>query len=86
MKRVIVRYEAKPDRADENVASVQKVFAELVRSAPEGLRYMTFQADDGVSFTHIAPLGGERQATGIKAVRGKSVWWGENHEEFFCST
>lgn len=56
MKRVIVRYQVKPDRADENVAFVRKVFEELVESSPDGLRYMTFRADDGVSFTHVASI------------------------------
>lgn len=56
MRRVIVRYRVKPDRADENVAFVRKVFEELVENSAEGIRYATFQADDGVSFTHIASI------------------------------
>ncbi len=56
MRRVIVQYRVKADRAEENAAYVKDVFAELAASAPEGLRYMTFQADDGVSFTHIASI------------------------------
>ena len=56
MKRVIVRYKVKSDRAEENVAFIQKVFEELAASAPDGLRYATFRADDGVSFTHVASI------------------------------
>ena len=56
MKRVIVRYKVKADRAAENVAYVKNVFAELASSAPDGLRYATFQAEDGVSFTHVASI------------------------------
>ena len=56
MKRVIVRYKVKSDRAAENVEFVKNVFAELASTAPGGLRYATFQADDGVSFTHIASI------------------------------
>lgn len=56
MKRVIVRYKVKADRAAENVEFVKNVFAELTASAPADLRYATFQADDGVSFTHIASI------------------------------
>ncbi len=56
MKRVIVRYTVKSDRAEENADYVRKVFAALAASAPGGFRYMTFQADDGVSFTHIASI------------------------------
>ena len=54
MKRVIVRYKVKADRADENVAFIEKVFAELEANAPEGLRYASFRGDDGVTFVHIA--------------------------------
>ena len=56
MKRVIVRYKVKPDRVAENVEFVKNVFAELASAAPDGLRYATFQADDGVSFTHVASI------------------------------
>ena len=56
MRRVIVRYRVREDRAHENVAYVKKVFEALAASEPAGLRYATFQAEDGVSFTHIAFL------------------------------
>ena len=56
MALVIVRYKVKEDRAAENVEFVKNVFSELASSAPEGIRYATFQADDGVSFTHIASI------------------------------
>jgi hypothetical protein len=46
----------KADRADENAAYVEKVFESLAASAPKGLRYATFRAEDGVSFTHIASI------------------------------
>ncbi len=54
MKRVIVRYKVKEGRGEENAEFVQAVFAELMESQPSGLSYATFQAEDGVSFTHIA--------------------------------
>jgi hypothetical protein len=54
MHQVIVRYKVKPDRAAENVALVGAVYDELERAKPAGLRYATFQLDDGVSFVHIA--------------------------------
>ena len=56
MRRVIVRYKVKPDRGEENADFVRSVFAELASSSPPGLRYVTFQAEDGVSFTHIASI------------------------------
>jgi hypothetical protein len=52
----VVRYTTKPDRADENQALVEKVFAELHDASPEGLRYMTLRLADGVSFVHVASI------------------------------
>ena len=49
----MVRYKVKPDRADENVALVEAVYAELARVRPEGLHYATFRLPDGVSFMHL---------------------------------
>ena len=36
MSTTIVRYETKPDRADENQALIERVFAELAANQPEG--------------------------------------------------
>ena len=54
MRTVMVRYKVKPDRAVENEELVRAVYDELRRTEPSGLRYATFQLDDGVSFIHIA--------------------------------
>ena len=54
MNQVIVRYKVKRDHAAENVELIRAVYDELERKNPEGLRYATFQLDDGVSFVHIA--------------------------------
>jgi hypothetical protein len=56
MKRVMVRYKVKADRAEENVDFIKKVFAELKQNSPDGLRYASFQLEDGVSFVHIASI------------------------------
>ena len=56
MKRVMVRYKDKADRAAENERYVTAVFAQLANKAPDGLRYVTFKQDDGVSFIHIASI------------------------------
>ena len=53
MRTIVVRYETKPDRADENQRLVEKVFAELAERRPDGFRYATFRLEDGVSFVHI---------------------------------
>jgi hypothetical protein len=56
MSVVVVRYRTRPDRADENQALVEKVFAELAAARPEGLRYATFRLADGEQFVHVAEV------------------------------
>ncbi len=53
MRTVIVRYETKPDRADENQRLVEKVYAELAERRPDNFRYITFRLEDGVGFVHM---------------------------------
>ncbi len=54
METTIVRYKVKADKAKENKAFIRRVFEELDASKPEGLRYVSFNLADGVSFVHIA--------------------------------
>jgi hypothetical protein len=56
MKRVMVRYRVKPERVEENEALVRAVYEELRLTQPAGLRYATFQLEDGRSFVHIASV------------------------------
>jgi len=54
MSVTVVRYRTKPERADENQALIEDVFAELATTKPDGLRYTSVRLDDGVSFVHVA--------------------------------
>ena len=54
MRRIMVRYKVKPDRAAQNEELIRSVYEELHRTQPAGLRYAAFRLDDGVSFVHIA--------------------------------
>ncbi len=54
MGRVMVRYKVKTDQIATNEELVRAVYAELRRTRPDGLRYATFQLDDGVSFVHVS--------------------------------
>lgn len=56
MGATVVRYTTKPERAEENQALVEAVFAELAETAPTGLRYETYRLADGVSFVHVASI------------------------------
>ncbi|HEX3622956.1 MAG TPA: hypothetical protein VHT97_11635, partial [Acidimicrobiales bacterium] len=53
MKTIVVRYRAKPDRADENQKLIEAVFADLDVRQPEGFTYKVFRLEDGVSFIHV---------------------------------
>jgi hypothetical protein len=53
MRTIVVRYETKPDRADENQRLVEKIFAELAERQPDNFRYASFRLEDGVSFVHV---------------------------------
>ena len=54
METTVVRYKVKADRAEENRETIRKVFAKLDEDKPEGLRYVSFNLDDGLSFIHLA--------------------------------
>jgi hypothetical protein len=59
METTIVRYKVKADQAEENKAYIRRVFEELDANKPEGLRYVSFNLADGVSFVHIAVVESE---------------------------
>ena len=56
MKTTIVRYKVKSDRADENIRYITRVFDQLKKELPPGVKYASFHLEDGVSFLHIAVL------------------------------
>jgi hypothetical protein len=56
MSNVVVRYQTKPERAEENQALIERVFAGLNDRQPEGLRYASFRLVDGVTFVHVASV------------------------------
>lgn len=56
MKQVMVRYKVKADKAEENTEYIKRVFVELEKNNPDGLRYASFHLQDGVSFVHIASI------------------------------
>jgi hypothetical protein len=49
----IIRYETKPEAADENQRLVEGVFEDLAREDPGGISYMNFRLTDGVTFVHV---------------------------------
>jgi hypothetical protein len=53
MTTSVVRYQTKPQRADENQQLIEAVFADLEERQPEGFTYKVFRLEDGVSFIHM---------------------------------
>lgn len=84
MKRVLVRYRVKAERADENQRFVREVFAQLRRERPAGVRYATFVLEDGVSFVHLASIeaaDGSNPLTGLDAFRAFTARIADRCEE-----
>lgn len=72
MKTTVVRYKVKADRAEENIGYIKKVFDQLRRESPDGLRYCSFQLEDGVSFIHVVAIDDSLQSnplTGMSAFK-----------------
>jgi hypothetical protein len=53
MKKMMVRYKVKAEHAAENEEYISRVFEQLQREKPAGLRYASFKLKDRVSFVHI---------------------------------
>lgn len=56
MRRMMIQYKVKADKAEENQGYIERVFAELRAASPAGVRYISFKGDDGVSFTHLVSV------------------------------
>jgi hypothetical protein len=72
MQRVMVRYKVKPDLTARNEELVRAVYDELRRTDPAGLRYATFQLEDGVTFIHLAAIeadAGRDVLTGLESFK-----------------
>jgi|ERR1022692_1343778 hypothetical protein len=67
----VIRYQTKPECAQENERLIRQVFAELAEQHPDGLRYAAFRLDDGVSFVHVALLDGDENPLTTSAAFGE---------------
>jgi ketosteroid isomerase-like protein len=63
-RTVVVRYQTRPEAAEENRRLIERVFAELHRDRPDGLRYTSLRLADGVSFVHVATSGDDHNPLG----------------------
>jgi hypothetical protein len=55
MKRMVVRYKTKPEKAEENAHLVEKVFEELRVKSPDSVRYLALRLGDG-TFLHFVAV------------------------------
>jgi hypothetical protein len=53
MRQTVVRYQAKPEMAQENQRFIEKVFEELRAKVPTDIRYLVLRLADG-TFVHFA--------------------------------
>src|SRR5262245_50219518 len=69
MKRTLVRYRTKPERAEENERLIGKVFQELQEKAPDGVRYLALKLEDGtfLHFVMVETADGASPVTGLAA-------------------
>ncbi|MCF0095383.1 hypothetical protein [Micromonospora sp. MH99] len=63
----VVRYEMRPDSAEENQRLIEEVFAELTAERPDGLSYAAFRLADGVTFVHVGVSDGSNALGGVEA-------------------
>ena len=59
MSRVVVQYRTRNDAADANQEAIERVFAALEESAPDGLRYVSMRLEEeeaGTVFVHVAEI------------------------------
>jgi hypothetical protein len=55
MEYRIIRYQAKPERADENQRFISEVFRELHAAAPDGIGYSVLRLPDD-TFVHLVAI------------------------------
>ncbi len=84
MKRMMVQYKVKPERAADNQQYIERVFAELRATAPEGVRYVSFRGSDGVTFVHLVSVeteSGENPLDTLPAFKAFQAEIGERFAE-----
>ncbi len=64
----VIRYQTKPDSADENQRLIEKVYEELAARDPGGIRYATLRLEDGVSFVHIFATDSDDTPSGLGGI------------------
>ncbi|TDE47934.1 hypothetical protein E1295_22090 [Nonomuraea mesophila] len=53
---VLIRWRIKPDQVEHELELLRAVYEDMHEVRPEGLRYATYQLDDGVTFVDVAEM------------------------------
>jgi len=69
MRRTLVRYRTKPERAEENARLIEKVFQELQAKAPDGVRYLALTLGDGTFIHFVETADGTNPLPALEAFR-----------------
>jgi len=76
-KPFVIRYEMRPDAADDNQGLIEAVFAQLAEQAPAGIRYASFRLGDGVTFVHVGQVDEGAALTDLPAFQEFQKGFGE---------
>lgn len=58
-RTLIIRYQTRPEAAEENSRLVEAVFSSLAKLKPPDFSYTTYRLADGETFVHVARLDGK---------------------------
>jgi hypothetical protein len=67
MRNMMISYQAKPERIDENRQLIEAVFAELAAARPENLHYAVLELGAG-SFVHLVSAPDDREASPLLTI------------------
>lgn len=69
MPTVMIRYKVKRDQLERELALLRAVYEELEATQPDGLRYVSFQLEDDVSFVEFAETDAPGRFSKLEAFR-----------------
>src|SRR5260370_35960382 len=81
MKRTLIRYKTKPDRAQENQRLIESVFAELEAKSPDGIRYLVLRLDDG-TFVHFVAVDPKEAVTSVPELEAFRLFQNGQQDRF----
>lgn len=78
---MMIRYKVKREETARELELLRAIYAELEATKPDGIRYATFQLEDGVSFVEFAETDGPGRFSELEAFRAYRATLDERCEE-----